>query len=122
MLVDFCPINQSFELPFGDPTSMRNAEYAKDLRGWRGAFDGDLSLYSYYRKYAWQSLPVVLPRYMQRDLQFFGTIGVRGVSTYAEPGDWFAYELNHYALARLAWDQQTDVDAPWAEAPDRDQG
>ena len=48
---------------------------------------------------------------MQQNLRVFQSIGVRGVSTYAEPGDWFAYELNHYALARLAWNPDADVDA-----------
>jgi hypothetical protein len=33
------------------------------------------------------------------------------VSTYAEPGDWGTYELNHYVLAALAWDPDCDVDA-----------
>jgi len=38
-------------------------------------------------------------------------VPVQGVSTYSEPGDWFTYELNHYALAALAWDPNADVDA-----------
>jgi hypothetical protein len=44
-------------------------------------------------------------------LQWYGKLPVQGVSTYAEPGDWGTYELNHYVLAALAWDPDCDVDA-----------
>jgi hypothetical protein len=47
VLVDFCPINQSFEYSLNDPAAERKAEYAKDLRGWREAVGGDSRLYSY---------------------------------------------------------------------------
>jgi hypothetical protein len=111
ILIDFCPINQSFEASLSDPTNPRNAAYAKDLAAWRQAFTGDVSLYSYYRKYAWQSLPVQLPHYLQAELRYFTKIPLQGVSTYSEPADWFTYELNHYTLAKLAWNPDTDVDA-----------
>lgn len=111
VLVDFCPISQQFDHQIDDTAAQTNAKYAGSLRAWRKAFDGDLSIYSYYRKYAWDSLPVLIPHYMQRDLQWYMTLPVQGVSTYAEPGDWFTYELNHYVLARLAWDPNADVDA-----------
>src|SRR6185503_17910089 len=48
---------------------------------------------------------------MQKDLQWYVKVPVQGVSTYAEPGDWCTYELNHYVLAALAWDPDADVDA-----------
>ena len=111
VLVDFCPINQQFDVPIFDASSEKNADYVKNLTAWRQSFEGDISLYSYYRKYAWRSLPVLIPRYMQQDLQWYAKLPLQGVSTYAEPGDWFTYELNHYALARLAWDPQANVDA-----------
>lgn len=111
VLVDFCPINQSFEASLSDPTNPRNAAYARDLAAWRQAFTGDLSLYSYYRKYAWLSLPVQLPHYLQAELRYFSNLPLQGVSTYSEPADWFTYELNHYTLARLAWNPEADVDA-----------
>jgi hypothetical protein len=111
VLVDFCPINQSFNWQINDARSDRNAAYARDLSAWRKRFTGDISIYSYYRKYAWDSLPVVIPHYMQRDLQCYATLPTQGVSTYSEPGDWFTYELNHYVLAALAWDPTSDVDA-----------
>jgi hypothetical protein len=110
VLLDFCPINQSFEYSLADVASARNAAYAADLAGWRRAFDGDVSLYSYYRKYAWNSLPVLLPHYLASELRHFATVPLQGVSTYSEPADWYTYELNHYALTKLAWDPSLDVD------------
>ena len=111
VLVDFCPIQQCFEVQINDPSSEINAMYVKELTAWRKAFDGDISIYSYYRKYAWKSLPNLIPHYMQRDLQFYSMIPTQGISSYAEPGDWFTYELNHYVLGNLAWNQSVDVDA-----------
>lgn len=111
ILLDFCPINQCFEKPINDPSDPRNAAYAAGLQAWRKAFDGEISIYSYYRKYAWKSLPVIIPAYIQRDLAWYRNVPTQGISTYAEPGDWGAYELNHYVLGRLAWDPAADVSA-----------
>jgi hypothetical protein len=111
VLIDFCPINQCFEYQINDPASERNASYAAAIQAWKKTFPGDLSIYSYYRKYAWRSLPNLIPHYMQKDLQWYAKLGIAGVSTYAEPGDWRTYELNHYVLARLAWNPDADVDA-----------
>jgi hypothetical protein len=111
VLVDFCPINQCFEVQIQDPASEKNAAYVAQLRDWLKTFKGDVSIYSYYRKYAWRSLPNLLPHYMQSDLRFYKQIGVKGVSTYAEPGDWGTYELNHYVLSALAWNPEVNVDA-----------
>ena len=119
LLLDFCPIGQCFEVQINDPSSDKNADYIKQLKGLRAGFDGDISIYSYYRKYAWRSLPNLIPHYMQKDLQFYRTIPTQGISSYAEPGDWFTYELNHYMLGNLAWNQDADVDklvAKFAEA------
>jgi Domain of unknown function (DUF4838) len=111
VLVDFCPINQCFEAQINDPTSEKNAAYVQQLREWLRSFKGDVSIYSYYRKYAWCSLPNLIPHYIQNDLRFYRDAGVRGISSYAEPGDWATYELNHYVLGGLAWNPEADVDA-----------
>ncbi len=110
VLVDFCPINQSFEVQINDPKSERNAAYISQLKEWTNTFKGDISVYSYYRKYAWRSLPNLIPHYMQSDLRFYQSAGLKGVSTYSEPGDWAAYELNHYTLSALAWNPNVNVD------------
>jgi len=111
ILVDFCPINQSFERPIYDSPAVNNPEYARALRRWRSAFAGDIGLYSYYRKYGWRSLPNIIPHYMQSDLQWYAHVPLQGVSSYAEPGDWGTYELNHYTLGHLAWNPSVSVDS-----------
>jgi hypothetical protein len=113
ILVDYCPINQSFEVPIDDPSSARNAEYVRAVTAWRERFPGDLGLYSYYRKYAWRSLPALIPHYMQADLRFYHSLKppLAAVMIYGEPGDWGTYELNHIALGRLGWNVNVDMDA-----------
>lgn len=111
VLIDFCPIGQCFEVQINDPASDKNAAYVTQLNAWRSAFKGDISIYSYYRKYAWRSLPNLIPHYIQNDLRFYRGVGVRGISSYAEPGDWATYELNHYILGGLAWNPDADTDA-----------
>jgi hypothetical protein len=121
VLIDFCPIGQNFEFTLDDPaghgtradgaTPIANKQYFDALQAWRKRFDGPISLYTYYRRYAWDSLPVTLPWHMKREMTWFASIPTQGISSYSEPGDWFAYELNHYVLPALAWDLQQDVDA-----------
>jgi len=111
VLVDFCPIAQCFEYAIYDASSPTNRAYAEDLKQWAQVFPGEVCIYSYYRKYAWDSLPILLPHYMQDDLRFYHALGLRGISSYAEPGDWSTYELNHYILGGLAWNPEADVNA-----------
>ena len=111
VLVDFCPIGQNFDVQIDDPTGSNNAEYVAALREWRQVFPGDISLYGYWRRYAWRSLPVLLPRYMQHDLQWYASVPLQGVSTYAEPADWFTYEVNHFVFGPLAWNPDANVDS-----------
>lgn len=111
IFVDICPIDQNFEKQIFDTTSLQNKLYADAILGWREVFKGDLGVYTYYRKYAWRSLPNLIPHYMQQDLKWFATIPLQGISCYAEPGDWFTYELNHYILAKLEWNPHVNVDS-----------
>jgi hypothetical protein len=111
VLVDFCPIGQNFDVPIDDPAGSNNALYVDAIRAWRRDFDGDIGLYSYYRKYAWRSLPVQIPHYMQQDMKWYSGVPLQGISTYSEPADSYTYELNHYTLGHLAWDLAVDVDS-----------
>lgn len=111
ILLDFCPINQSFEFAIDDDGSPENQIYHRAFQAWRRTFDGDISIYSYYRKYAWRSLPVILPHYLQRDLRYYRGAGAQGISVYSEPGDWFTYGVNHFVLGNLAWNPNLSVDS-----------
>jgi hypothetical protein len=111
VLLDFCPINQSFEHQIYQDSSINNLFYKENLLKWLKVFKGDISIYSYYRKYAWRSLPNIIPHYMQKELQYYHEIGAKGISVYSEPGDWFTYGLNHYVLGQIAWNKEVDVDS-----------
>ncbi|HRO83606.1 MAG TPA: DUF4838 domain-containing protein [Niabella sp.] len=111
ILVDFCPIKQNFDYQIYEPEAENNRFYNNHLKAWRDDFKGEISLYSYYRRYAWRSLPNILTTYMQKDLKYYKKIGVNGVSVYSEPGDWFTYGINHYVLSGLAWDPDVNVDS-----------
>lgn len=111
ILIDFCPINQSFEKQINDPSAKNNAAYINAICSWRKDFSGNIGLYSYYRKYGWRSLPVIIPHYMQHDIQWYARVPLQGICSYAEPGDWGTYELNHYLLGYLAWDPYVNVDS-----------
>ncbi|HWB54551.1 MAG TPA: DUF4838 domain-containing protein [Tepidisphaeraceae bacterium] len=111
IIVDFCPSHQEYDHQINDPTSEKNKMYADALLAWRKAFKGDIGIFSYYRKYIWDSLPVILPHYLQKDLQWYASVPVQGISTYCEPADWFTYELNDYVMAALEWNPDANVDA-----------
>jgi len=111
VLVDFCPIGEDFDVPLYDSSSTNNAIYARAIHAWRRSFPGDIGLYSYYRKYEWRSLPNVIPHFMQRELRWYAAVPLQGISSYAEPGDWYTYELNHYTLGELAWNPNVNVDS-----------
>lgn len=111
ILVDICPINQNFESQIGDTAVGQNGHYVSALESWKTNFSGQLGIYSYYRKSAWRSLPVVIPYYIQRDLKWYAGQDMKGISCYAYHDDWFTYELNHYVLGQVAWNPEVKVDS-----------
>ncbi|GLC23643.1 DUF4838 domain-containing protein [Roseisolibacter agri] len=111
ILVDFCPIGQNFDVAIDDAAGANNRQYVDTLAAWRAVRPRNLGVYAYYRRYAWRSLPVLLPRYIAHDLRWHAGHGMTSVSSYVEPGDWFTYELNHVALGRLAWNPDADAEA-----------
>lgn len=111
VLLDFCPINQCFEYQIYEDNDSHNKTYNDELLKWKKVFGGDISIYSYFRKYGWHSLPSIIPHYMQHELKYYQTIGTKGISVYSEPGDWFTYGVNHFVLSRLAWNPQANVDS-----------
>jgi hypothetical protein len=111
ILVDLCPIDQNFESQIDDTAVTENARYVSALKAWQAVFSGAIGIYSYYRKSAWRSLPVVIPRYIQHDLRWYAARDMKGISCYAYHDDWFTYELNHYILGQVAWNPEVRVDS-----------
>ncbi|MCD6220505.1 DUF4838 domain-containing protein, partial [Candidatus Calescamantes bacterium] len=58
----------------------------------------------------WRSLPVPLMNIIKKDLQYFMKIGIKGICTFAEPADWWTYELNFYVHAKLSWNPEIDLE------------
>lgn len=111
ILLEICPINQSFEKQIYTPSISTNREYVQAIKEWRGEFNGSITLYSYYRKQAWRSAPVIIPYYMQQDMQWFAKVPLQGIACYAESNDWYTYEVNHYILGKLAWNPDVNVNS-----------
>lgn len=111
ILLEICPINQSFEKQLYDTSAPAHPEYINSISSWRNAFKGNITLYSYYRKQAWRSAPNIIPHYMQNDMQWFADVPLQGIACYAESNDWYTYELNHYVLGRLGWNPNVNVDS-----------
>lgn len=110
-ILDFCPYARSFAAPLWDKQNSFNREYAQDLTRWlgRGVFKGDITIYTYYRKYSWRSLPIVIPRLIAAEAQHYQKLGVQGMSLYSEPADWFTFELNDYIMAQTMMHPDLDV-------------
>jgi ATP-dependent helicase/DNAse subunit B len=44
-------------------------------------------------------------------MEYYNDIGLVGMGSYSEPGDWFTYELNHYIIARASWNVEFDMNS-----------
>jgi hypothetical protein len=112
IFMDFCPINRSFESPLYASADATNEEYFHDLQGWvQNVMDpSDITIYSYITKYAWRSLPVLIPHLIVDEARRFHSLGIGGLATYSEPGSWGTYELDHYITARALWNPQVDAE------------
>lgn len=111
VIMDLCPIRRTSAYPIWDYRAEQNIPYHKALLQWfkRDVFKGDIGIYSYYCRYIWRSLPVVIPNLIAEDMQWYHSIGVSGLSSYSEPGDWFTFELTHYTIANLSWNVNISV-------------
>lgn len=98
-------IGRSYVSSLAAPSMARAAGV---VERWRRAFSGDVGAYEYYRRYAFRSLPFPLPDVIGGDLRWYHELGVTGIRTYGEPGDWIAYELTHLQVAAMAWDPGQD--------------
>ena len=110
VLIDFADYYQNFEYQFYQDQNPVNKKHNDALVKWTKQFKGDISVYSYYKKGFWRSLPNNIPHYIQNDLKYYKSIGIKGVSVYTEPEDWFTFGINQYVLGKLAWNPDTNVD------------
>lgn len=110
--LDFCPISRSFQTPLWADQNEINRQYSQALDQWlrRDVFKGNIAIYTYYRKYAWRSLPIVIPRLIAQEIKHYQAVGVNGMSIYSEPGNWFTFELNNYIISRATFDSNLDAD------------
>jgi Domain of unknown function (DUF4838)/Glycosyl hydrolase family 67 N-terminus len=111
VVMDFCPIDRSFESPLYESGYARNEQYFHELEDWmRDGMDAsDITIYSYIAKYAWRSLPVLIPHLIVDEARRFQSMGVGGFATYSEPGNWATYELDHYITARALWNPDIET-------------
>ncbi|HVU33234.1 MAG TPA: DUF4838 domain-containing protein [Opitutaceae bacterium] len=115
-LMEFCPINRSFTGPIFDPRIPENRAYYSTLEAWiHGPMPAaHVSVMTYLTKYVWRSLPVLLPHLIAAESANYARLGLGGMSTYAEPGCWATYEVDHYFSARYLWNAFRDPDAELA--------
>ncbi len=104
-ILEFCPINQNHSFSLDDAASPENKKYYEQLQKWIKRFPGEVTHYSYYAKFSWRSLPVVLPVQIAREIKTWHRIGEVGTSLYSEPGNWLALEFNHAAFSRASWEE-----------------
>jgi hypothetical protein len=117
MVMDFCPYDRSFESPLFEEKTEMNRKYFQALEAWtKGVMPPDrVTIYSYITKYAWRSLPVLIPRMIAAESKRYQAMGIGGWATYSEPASWAAYEVDHYFVARYAWNAALDPDKELAD-------
>jgi len=106
IICDF-PLHYDHSRPWNDPTSPRNAEFYRQVKGWGSL----LKQYGYYDYYGhWQYFgPWAMVHKMREDLPAFHELGGTFLVLENQPN--FAIQgLNHYISARLIWDVDADVD------------
>ena len=93
--------------PWNDPTSPRNAEFYRQVRGW-GTLLKQYGYYDYYGHWNYFG-PWAMAHKMREDLPAFRALGGTFLVLENQPN--FAMQgLNHYLSARLIWDIGADVD------------
>lgn len=117
IVMEFCPINRSFESPLYASDDPQSEEYFHNLTSWLGGVidPSSIAIYSYITKYAWRSFPVLIPHLIVDEARRYHSAGIGGMSTYSEPGNWATFELDHYITARALWNSQLDTDAELAD-------
>jgi hypothetical protein len=110
ILMEFCPINRSFESALYEGATLENAEYFHALETWsNGIIDpSSITIYSYIPKYAWRSLPMNVPHMILDEARKYREMKLGGIATYSEPGNWATFEIDHYVMAKALWNPAID--------------
>jgi hypothetical protein len=101
VLIDFAPYFRSYRDPIDAPA---NSGALNQVTQWKNVYDGNLTMYEYYRRYAFGSKPIVFPQLIAYELPFYRDFGLDGIGTFSEPADWITFEITHYVLAKMSWD------------------
>ena len=111
LLLLFAPRERSYGSAIGDPTCRENQPYAMALRKWAELFPGRVLIFEYYDDaILYGSLGIPIHDTIAADLGFYEALGVHGMqSLMFGRYSWWAYPLNMYMFARLAWDASVDV-------------
>ena len=99
VMVDLWPFYHEYREPVFDPSIHAAVRSLAPIQQWVAKHSGILGAGSYYRKYKWLSKPVVFPGLMWAEMSYFRDRGIQGVCMQTEPGDWLAYEPQHYFYA-----------------------
>ncbi len=109
--IDFCYYGRSYRDLIFDSEFPQNKKLNALISQWKtNGFRGNIGIYEYYRKYAWHSLPVVLPTTYEREIPYYHSQGANGFGIYSEPADWITYEVTHALVAALSWDTNLKAD------------
>lgn len=107
VLIDFAPYFRSYRDSVFAPA---NQSVINQINSWKERFDGTFTMYEYYRRYAFHSLPVVFPQLIGQELPYYKEFGMDGIGTYSEPGDWITFEITHFILAKMSWNAELDAE------------
>ncbi|MFX3635383.1 MAG: DUF4838 domain-containing protein [Candidatus Pristimantibacillus sp.] len=110
IIIDYAPYFRSYKDTIFNPASSANQTAINQLNSWKNTFDGNISMYEYYRRYAFHSLPIVFPKLIGEELPFYKSFGMNGIGMYSEPGDWITFEITHYMLAKLSWNSALNAE------------
>ncbi len=110
----FAPRERCYAHSLDDPRCPKNEEYRKHLEGYLKLFNGRPTLaFEYYGDpVLWGSVGVPAANIVAHDLNYYADLGLKGVQCLVfGPFSFWAYGLNIYAFARLAWDPDFDPDS-----------
>ncbi|MFH1905073.1 MAG: DUF4838 domain-containing protein [bacterium] len=114
-VLGFAPYKRCYQHNISDPDcnsrfEHMNSLYMNHLSDWRKKFHGDIMVYEYYSKYAWYSLPKIIPSMIRNEIKFYNKFPIQGISTMVEFENWFPYEINFNSFFDGMWEKELSED------------